>query len=105
MYFFFDECNAILNKHSSEFLARSSSHHRTALPYLLPFYLFRGQRLSQSYIEGLAPQLAVSSLGVGRWCLPAPWPRRHDLRPAFTAEADGALQGQVERRGGVVEKI
>lgn len=63
------------------------------MSYLLPFYLFRGQHLSQSYIEGLAPQLAVSALGVGRRCLSAPWPRRHDLRPAFAAEADGALQG------------
>ena len=61
--------------------------------HLLPFDLLGGQHVTEPHIEGLAPQLAVAPLGGGGGGGAAPWAGRGPLRPALTAEADGALRG------------
>lgn len=51
--------------------------------------------MPEPHVKGLAPQLAVTPLGVGRRGRPRPWSGRHDrLCPTLTAEADGTLRNR-----------
>lgn len=63
--------------------------------YLLPLDFFGGQHGIDANIEGLAPQFAVSALGVSRGHVPGPWPRAEQVGATVAAETDGTLQSQT----------
>lgn len=63
--------------------------------YLLPLDFFGGQHGIDANVEGLAPQFAVSALGVSGGHVPGPRPRAEQVGATVAAETDGTLQSQT----------
>lgn len=60
--------------------------------YLLTFDFLGRKHLVDTHIEGLTPQLAVSSLGARGGGISGPGSRSEDVWTALVSEANGALK-------------